>query len=1092
MTTYQHMNLRDHCLHRPDTYVGSITEEIVEDLIVVDSTTCQMDFRMFPMIPGLVRLYVEVLSNAVDHVWRSASTSTPCQSIIITINHETGETSITNDGAPIPIQKMSDASHTAEYWIPEMLFGRLLTSSNYDDTEQRMTSGRNGLGVSLTNLFSNKFHVRILNAESKQSYTQQWTDHMRTVSSPTIRRSKQSSSTQVTWIPDFTYFHTTGYSNETIALFHRFACDASMTTGVRVTFNGSRVPTRTLKLYAKCYVPASSEMYSMNSEMSHIVICPSTSGFKAISFVNGVYTRQGGVHVDAWMEIILKRLIACIERKYKVKLSSRELKSSLMIFVQCTLPNPTFSSQTKDRLTSPRPPVDVPPAQIEKMLKGFLGPIVQRLLHARELDSLKRTERKSRGHTVIDGLDPANKAGTKESHRCTLILCEGLSAKTYAVLGIQQGVDFGNGQLIRGRDYFGVMALRGKLLNCRNASTKTIASNKEISNIIQALGLQYGKDYTSEEAFRTLRYGRVMCLCDSDCDGYHIQGLILNAFSAMFPSLLKRPGFLYTMQTPIVKVIHQKQTHRFYTLTEAKQFLETHPTVTSVKYYKGLGTSSDIDVRDTFGQCVLEYTYDSTTDETLDKIFHKARAEQRKQWLSQYTPSSSSSFTPNGTYSISTFLNEQMIEYSFSDCKRSLPHLMDGLKESQRKILYAVMKRASHDSLKVAQLAGYVAEVTLYHHGEQCLFDTITKMAQDYVGSNNLPLFTKEGQFGSRLSNGKDAASARYIYTRLHSWTRSLFMGVDDPIVPCQMEEGQPIEPAYYAPILPMVLVNGVSGSIGTGWSCSIPNYNPLDCIQWIRCWLTNTSVPELTPWYRGFKGTIRRLSPTQWETSGVLEPIRGGVRITELPIGMSVDAFKAKLDTLLETKKIGRVQNYCTPTTIHFNVLRIQGPGTLEWFGLTSKLSTSNMVVFLSDGRLVSLNTIDECMQLYCTHRLELYGRRTEYELGQLRDKRFWLDQQRTFLQAILSNELSLDQSESQWNEYLKQKKFKVKNGSYTYLTHLPLHQLTQTQRDRLDRERTQLTRQIRVLEKSTPHSRWMNDLDTFEQLYRSAHLDE
>ena len=180
------------------------------------------------------------------------------------------------------------------------------------------------------------------------------------------------------------------------------------------------------------------------------------------------------------------------------------------------------------------------------------------------------------------------------------------------------------------------------------------------------------------------------------------------------------------------------------------------------------------------------------------------------------------------------FIDKELILFSRYDNTRSSPCVIDGFKPSQRKVLYGAFKRKLTSEIKVIQFSGYVSEHTAYHHGEASLNGTIISMAQDFVGSNNVNLLVPSGQFGSRLLGGKDAASPRYIYTYLSPITRLIFKEEDDALCRYLVDEGQRIEPDYYLPIIPMVLVNGSEG-IGTGYSTTIPNYNPVDIVNYIK-----------------------------------------------------------------------------------------------------------------------------------------------------------------------------------------------------------------------------------------------------------------
>lgn len=167
----------------------------------------------------------------------------------------------------------------------------------------------------------------------------------------------------------------------------------------------------------------------------------------------------------------------------------------------------------------------------------------------------------------------------------------------------------------------------------------------------------------------------------------------------------------------------------------------------------------------------------------------------------------------------------------------------------------------------MAQLAGYVAEHSSYHHGENSLAGTIVGMAQDFVGSNNINLLQPIGQFGTRLAGGKDAASTRYIFTSLSTLARKIFVESDDDLLDYLTDDGQTIEPEFYAPIIPMVLVNGSDG-IGTGWSSSVPNYNPRELAANIMHLLNNEPMEELQPWFKGFEGDVEKLKDDKFAVS--------------------------------------------------------------------------------------------------------------------------------------------------------------------------------------------------------------------------------
>lgn len=197
---------------------------------------------------------------------------------------------------------------------------------------------------------------------------------------------------------------------------------------------------------------------------------------------------------------------------------------------------------------------------------------------------------------------------------------------------------------------------------------------------------------------------------------------------------------------------------------------------------------------------------------------------------------------------------------------------------------FMVVSKNLKSELKVAQLAPYVSECTAYHHGEQSLAQTIIGLAQNFVGSNNIYLLLPNGAFGTRATGGKDAAAARYIYTELNKLTRKIFHPADDPLYKYIQEDEKTVEPEWYLPILPMILVNGAEG-IGTGWSTYIPPFNPLEIIKNIRHLMNDEELEQMHPWFRGWTGTIEEIEPLRYRMYGRIEQIGDNVlEITELP----------------------------------------------------------------------------------------------------------------------------------------------------------------------------------------------------------------
>lgn len=392
-------------------------------------------------------------------------------------------------------------------------------------------------------------------------------------------------------------------------------------------------------------------------------------------------------------------------------------------------------------------------------------------------------------------------------------------------------------------------------------------------------------------------------------DGSHIKGLFINFIHHFWPSLSRIPGFLCEFITPIVKVSKGDKTIAFYTLPQYQAWRESNNTRGwLIKYYKGLGTSEPAEMQEYFADLPRhkkDFIYTGIKDdEAINLAFLKTNANRRKEWLSACKPGT---HLDDALVEIPyhRFVNEELILFSREDCERSIPSLMDGFKPGQRKIMYACFKRDLKGEIKIAQLAGYVLENCAYHHGEVSLYSTMIGMAQNFVGANNLNLLEPVGNFGSRDQGGKDAAAARYIFTSLSPLTRYIFHPDDDQVLEYCEDEGMKIEPKWYAPCIPMSLVNSNKG-IGTGWSSFVPNYNPRDLVANTRRLLNGeTELKPMHPWYLGFQGKIEWMeNKNRYKVSGVWRRVEGQedvIEITELPIGEWTQDYKDDLELTIK-----------------------------------------------------------------------------------------------------------------------------------------------------------------------------------------------
>ena len=898
-----------------------------------------------------------------------------------------------------------------------MLFGHLLTGSNYDDEEQKTTGGRNGYGAKLCNIFSTKFCLETQDSGSGKRYKQTWTDNMSNMGPAKISSSKSADFTRITFTPDYKKFKMDGIEDDFEALVKRRVYDMAGTVqGVKVFLNGNQIKLdfkKYIEMYARAIKkergaddasePASASVIVEDLKAHtkwQIGFAVSDGSFQQLSFVNSIATTSGGTHVNYIADQIVEKLMDVVRKKNSkgAALKSNQVRNHIFLFVNCLITNPAFTSQTKEQLTTKAKQFGSTCVLTEKFLKQIsLTDAVQNILNfaqAKADQVLSKSDGNKRSRMSNPKLVDANLAGTKRGHECTLILTEGDSAKGLAVAG----------RAILDPDRIGVFPLRGKLLNVRDASIDQISKNAEIQNIKQFLGLKHKQTYQNANG---LRYGHLMIMADQDHDGSHIKGLLINFLQVQFPSLLKMPDFFREFITPIVKVWKGPNpkkplsTKSFFTLPQYEEWKERHANERgwSHKYYKGLGTSTAEDAQVYFGNLDVHLrefeTMKQEEEEMIDLAFSKKKADQRKTWLGNFVPGTYLDHSTK-TLTYDDFVNKELILFSMADNLRSIPSVIDGLKPGQRKVMFACFKRNLKKDTKVVELAGYVSENTAYHHGEQSMHQTIIGLAQTFVGSNNVNCLEPSGNFGTRLAGGSDAASPRYIFTRLSPFARKIFSALDEPNYEYNTDDGRQIEPVVYCPVVPMVLINGADG-IGTGWSTSIPNYHPVHVVENLKRRMGRlegqNGVEEpfrtMVPWFRGWKGISDEAGPNRFNFNGIVREVGDNeVEITELPIRTWTDDFKAKLEDIIKAEKVTSFikdyKEFNDHKTVHF-IIQLEEKhmaaalkeGLAEKFKLNKTIATSNLVAFDLEGRIRKYEKVEDILEEFYGYRMLMYTKR-------------------------------------------------------------------------------------------------------------------
>ena len=1083
--TYQKKTQLEHVLHRPGMYIGDITPTTSERW-VYNSETGKIGKDQLTYSPGLYKIFDEILTNATDHSQRDPT----MKKIEVSVNKELGEITIFNDGSAIPIEIHKELNK----YVPEMIFGEFHTSSNYDDTEARTVGGLNGYGAKLTNAFSIKFTVEI--CDSKNHYIQTWENNMSISGKPVITPSKKKSFVKISFIPDYERFGMGHLDKDTYLLFKTRVFDGSAITNksVSVYFDSEKIPVKDFETYVNLYIGTKFEaprVYEKVNERWEVCVTNNPyDKFTQVSFVNGITTSDGGTHVDYLTNQVVSKLKEQLEKKHKdLTIRPAYIKDNLLIFVNCLIENPTFSSQTKENHVTKvgkfGSKCELSEEYIKKVDKLGVTANVVDIAKAKETKNLSKTDGKKKTRlTDIGKLDDAGKAGKAESEKCRLILTEGDSAKASAIAGLS----------VVGRDYFGVFPLRGKLLNVRDATPAQLLKNEEINNLKKILGLQQGKEYTN---LKDLRYGGILIFTDADNDGSHIKGLIINFIHTFWPSLLKFDSFISCIITPIVKVSKGKEIKPFYNQQDFLTWKEsiTNVKLWNIKYYKGLGTSTSVEAKEYFSNLekqTIKYSVDSETDKDLIKAFKKGFEDNRKEWIKENTGKNVSLDFTILKQTISQFVNHELINFSIADLERSIPNMMDGFKPSQRKVLFACLKRNLVSDIKVSQLSGYISEQTSYHHGEVSLQGTIINMAQDFVGSNNINLLVPSGQFGCRLLGGKDSASPRYIFTRLNPSTKILFNENDNLLLDYLDDDGMSIEPKYYIPVIPMILVNGSEG-IGTGYSTNIPCYNPKDVINNLAKLIHSDGEAELEPmipWYKGFKGTIEKENDNKYITTGVWKRINPtNIEISELPIGKWTQPFKELLDSFIESDDIIDYKNNCDDNTINFKITiakvkldeLIEANEIEKKFKLTSSISTSNMHVFDSDCKIRKISCPEEIIYRFYKVRKDHYITRKKYIIDKLNSSLLILDSKVKFIQLVIDEKIIVfnkkkDNISKQIENYPEITKI---DNSYDYLLDLKLWTLTEEKINSLVEKNNKLKEELSNLIKKPISEIWFEELD-------------
>lgn len=597
---YQLLDEIEHVLKRPGMYIGSTKPHTSNEWILKDGV---YEKEELTHNPGFLKLFDEIISNSVDEHKRTGKINT----IKVQI---TGSTISVWDNGGIPV--LQHPEH--KVWIPELIFSNLRAGSNFNDDEDRTVAGTNGVGASLVNIFSKKFTIET--ADGKNRFLQIFSNNMSSRSTPKISKSGQGF-TEITYEPDLSRFEMKSIDESHIKLMRKRVIDiAAANPGLKLEFNGEKFKFKTFREYVDLYTQNSIWERSKDWEIAFGV---SKDGFQSVSFVNSIGTKDGGTHENYVLNQVIEGLRTLIKKKHKVEVKPSEIRNHVFLFVNCTVINPAFSSQTKEKLITEPKDFGTSHQVSEKFVKSvFTSEVVSSLLDwieqkkaAEERAELRKLNKSLASTKVLKLID----AKGKDRKKCVLGIFEGMSALSAV-------------RKFRDPQTFGAFPLKGKFLNVSEMTNSGVIQNDEAVQLMASLGIKLGEEPSD------LRYGSVYIYTDADPDGDSIAGLLMNFFNKYWPELFDQ-GRVFKVMTPLVVAKKGKEVKSFYSNEEYQAWeKKTGAKGWDVEYKKGLAALEDIEYRDIIHNPVLvKMQNDKKYKESLNDWFGTDSAMRKEKLL---------------------------------------------------------------------------------------------------------------------------------------------------------------------------------------------------------------------------------------------------------------------------------------------------------------------------------------------------------------------------------------------------------------------------------------------------------------------------
>ena len=609
---YKKLTEIEHVLKRPGRYIGAVAVSPFPTYYIENGS---VKWDTLSYNPAFIKLFDEIISNSADFSKRPEGKH--LNKIEVEINNDTISV-YDNGGIPVVMHK--------EYkqYVPDMIFGELRSGSNFDDADDSVSTGQNGEGSTLTNIFSKDFTVDT--ADGKNRFLCTYHDNMSHKDVPKVTKSAKNY-TKITYLPDYEKLAMPNkLDRDHTRLIERRVYEVAATNPhLKVYLNGKLLPFKSFKDYAAMF---STERVDFGNENFQASVFHSKNGFQQIGFVNSTNVSQGGTHIEHLMNQIVTGIRDHVKKKTKQDIKPSDIRNHFFLMSNSTINNPRYNSQTKEKLETLASAFGktmiIDDKTIQKIIKSDI--VEEIILWAENKQALeemaalraKNKEAAKSGNSLRD-ITKYEPATSKNRSKCSLFIAEGDSAAKAL-------------QSARNPEFHGIFPFKGKPVNVRGMKIRDLIANVELDSLMKILGLQLGKKHFISE----LRYHEMVIATDQDLDGFHLAGLIFNIFQELWPDLLKQ-GFLFKLQTPIVRVLQNKKEIEFlymndYVAWEAKQSKNNY----SVTYLKGLGSNDTKYFKKYMfePEYKVQITFKNDDDKNaLDIAFDKKKADERKIFI---------------------------------------------------------------------------------------------------------------------------------------------------------------------------------------------------------------------------------------------------------------------------------------------------------------------------------------------------------------------------------------------------------------------------------------------------------------------------